>query len=880
MARHIARRAVGWALGGLLGLLVAAHLVFFAVHAAHMLGYRYPLDYGEGPLLAQVEQLRAGTPVWRLYSDPAAPPYLVVNYPPLYPLLAALLAAPLGSALLAGRALSLLAAAGCLAALWSLSQTRNHGRDAEAAEKSFSFSLRSLRLDSKPSSTQNSKLKTQHSTLPQLGASSRKPQASSLKPLASSLAALLFLCLPIVREWAVVMRVDMLGVCLGLLGLVALRRGAGRAGVIWAAGLLLASLYVKPSLIAAPAAALLWLAWRERRRALLLGALLLGGGALLFGLLQAASGGWFALHVLTANANVWELKLAQGFWRDQLAILWPLVAAGLLGAALAFRRAQQEVPGDSTLNTQHATLPLALYYTAFGAVTALGVGKVGAYANYFLELYAGLVWLVALGLSARTPAIEATPAAPRWGLALAGQWLLLLLAAGGLLRYYPSWSQTYSKPAGMIEGVNPPRLAFGRYGVWQDLRREANLLLTLDAANAALSDEVRAASAPIFTDVPGVAAQAGRQARLQAFEHRQLADSGAWDQRTLLLDLANGRVPLVVLDYLGNWLTPEMIALIRHRYAQDGSRGSYDLYRPVDPGPRAALDLPFPDHLRLRALYLSPSPGRTAYQPGELLTLTLGWTNSSADQPQLKTQNSELKTLVVVRLLDAAGAPVLEDSRPLLYGAFAPAAWPTDTEVQHMQPLRLPPGLPPGEYALEVALRGTSGGDSAPQRVGQIVLEAGAGETVGQHFIPVPLLDAWRQAGPDGLGEPLMPAVPFDGVVTQCYERGCLRLRDSRADLLPLGELVRLADLGVDGERPAVASPPATPEGPFGDFWAALGGASTLGAPISGELRRGDKLVLYTSYARLERPLDSDDVRLANVGVDYLRLPSIPYRWP
>ncbi len=864
MAEHTARRAVGWALAAPLGLLVAAHLVFFAVHAVHMLGYRYPLDYGEGPLLAQVEQLRAGTPVWRLYGDPAAPPYLVVNYPPLFPLLAALLAVPLGSPLLAGRVLSLLAAAGCLAALWALGKSQEPRAESPAVRQEtdgLRFGARAK--NNPPSDTQNSKLKTQN------------------------FIPLLFLCLPIVREWAVVMRVDMLGICLGLLGLVALRRGAGRAGVAWAAGLLLASLYVKPSLIAAPAAALLWLAWRDRRRALLLGALLLGGGALLFGLLQAASGGWFALHVLTANANAWELKLAQNFWRDQLAILWPLIAAGLLGAALAFQQEKQTPHAEATgphaavqnskLKTQNSTLPLALYYTAFGAVTALGVGKVGAYANYFLELYAGLVWLIALGLGGVPTRAGAGAAAPRPWLAAAGQWLLLLLAAGGLLRYYPSWSQTYSKPAGMIEGVNPPRLAFGRYGIWQDLRREANLLLTLGAANTALDQEVRAAGAPIFTDVPGVAAQAGRQARIQAFEHRQLADSGAWDQRALLLDLANGRVPLVVLDYLGNWLTPEVIALIRHRYAQDGSRGSYDLYRPVDPGPRAALDLPFPGGLRLDALYLSPPPGRAAYQPGELLTLTLGWANTPT---QRNTQNSELSTLVVVRLLDAAGAAVLEERRPLLYGALAPAGWPAGAEVQHMQPLRLPPELPPGQYALEVALWGADGGEGAPQRVARIALEEGAGQTVGQHFIPAPLLDAWRRAGPDGLGEPLMPAVPFEGVVTQCYERGCLRLRGGRTEPLPLGELVRLADLGVDGEQPAVASPPATPEGPFGDFWTALGGASALGPPVSGELRRGDKLVLYTSYARLERPLDSDNVRIANVGVDYLRLPSIPYRWP
>jgi len=51
-------QGVAWALCGILGLTVAAHLLFFAIHATHSFSYPYPLDYGEGPLLAQVNLLR------------------------------------------------------------------------------------------------------------------------------------------------------------------------------------------------------------------------------------------------------------------------------------------------------------------------------------------------------------------------------------------------------------------------------------------------------------------------------------------------------------------------------------------------------------------------------------------------------------------------------------------------------------------------------------------------------------------------------------------------------------------------------------------------------------------------------------------------------
>ncbi|MFN8476405.1 MAG: hypothetical protein U0074_01075 [Kouleothrix sp.] len=48
-------------------------------------------------------------------------------------------------------------------------------------------------------------------------------------------------------------------------------------------------------------------------------------------------------------------------------------------------------------------------------------------------------------------------------------------------------------------------------------------------------------------------------------------DAELADQRSMLRELANGNIPLVVLDYLGNWLTPEMITLIARTSPRDGS---------------------------------------------------------------------------------------------------------------------------------------------------------------------------------------------------------------------------------------------------------------------------------------------------------------------
>jgi hypothetical protein len=836
---NLALSLARWA--GLAGLaaVLALQLAFFTVHAAHMLRYRYPLDYGEGPLLAQVDLLRAGTPIWHLYADPDRPPYAVVNYPPVYHLVSAAVAGLAGDTLLAGRLVALASALAAVGALWVLSQ----GPRAKNQEPRTGYSERFLVLGSR------------------------------------FLIVLSFLAIPIVREWAVVMRVDLLGVALGLWALVIVQRCAGRRAVLWAALPLALSLLVKPSLIAAPAAALVWLLFRDWRRAIGLGLLVGLIGGLVTGLLQLASGGWFLLHVLSANANSWDRKLAYGFWHDQLLILWPLVAAaglgGLLGLSAREPRTKNQEPDQIVLGSRFSVL-LPLYYTLFGAIVAYGVGKVGAYTNYFLELYAGLIWLAAFGTKNRgRKTKEIRLSTFDFHFSSFVPVIVVIFVVAAQLRYYPTWSATYLKLAGIIEGQNPPRVIVGGYGVWQDLRRERDILATLAGVNAALDAEVRAAGGPIFTDVPGVAAQSGQLARMPAFEYRQLVDAGLADQRGLLRDLASGRTPLAVLDYLGNWLTPEMITLITHRYAQDGSRGTYDIYRPIDPGPAVAAPHDFAGGPSLVAYHLAASPGGPAYQPGELALLTLDWRAGAIPQDAGDYE-------VVVRLTDSAGRAVLETARPLLYGALPPRDWGGEV-VQHLQPLALPPELPPAEYRLTLALR-AGGRDLGPaQPLAPLVVEQPAGRIVGErgYYVPAPLLAEWRRLGADdrtGPGEPIMPAAPLPGGTLQCFTRACLRLVGGAVERVPLGELVHLADVALPM---AEASGAMSISPAFQALWDDGGGAAILGDPITPELIRGDKVVQYTRYARLERSAGGGPARLGPLGDEFMRLPGgVPYRWP
>ncbi|MBP1468184.1 hypothetical protein EYB53_022820 [Candidatus Chloroploca sp. M-50] len=893
-----------------LGLLAIAYLLYAAAHVRQLLAFPFPLDYGEGPLVAQVERLRAGVPIWRLYADPENAPFLIVNYPPLYLVLTAVLTPLTGSVLIAGRLLSLVATLAAMGAIAWLSHP---------------------------------------------GATTASPTVRRT----SWLLVLLFLTIPIVREWSALMRVDLLGLALGLWGLVVLVHpplpSLRRVAV---AGLLLtASLFVKPSLLAAPVAASAWLAWqvlpslidarqtlpgRRRRRRyadrlplyrlVVLGLTLGLAGGLTLLAMQWASQGWFALHVVAANANRWDAELALQFWAQQIRLRWALAAAALLVvfaglslmrrapvAAAAERLSEKGVSvvrhhvmhpwsagfsrlksalrsKPSTFQTaseaeldalpsrsSSRTLPcsaverepggevswprssfqLALLYTLAGFLTALGVGKVGAYSNYFLELYAGLIWLIALAPSLIRCWL------PWRGLLFYG---LLVLA----LAYYPPlWHADQLRPASLVEPLKP-RFVFGRHGLLTDARRQAEVLAAQTRVGTLLTMTVQAAGPVVLTDMPGVAAAAGVTSRLQAFEMRQLLDQGLADETALLHELANGTLPLVVLDYLGNWLSPGVVELVQRRYAHDGSLGTFDLYRPVATGPASPLDgeLVLGDTaLRLTSYAIVPSVGQI-YEPGELVTLTLLWQRTA-----MPPSNDNLSVVVDLTTLD--GGIVATSTRRLIYGVYPPSRWPTDATVQHMHPFAVPTNLPPGSYQIKVSLADPKGASADVILPTTLAVAPQGGQYVAatDYMVPGVMWAAWTNLGGlERLGWPLTPLVPFDWGRLQCFERLCLELRGNAVTPRPSGTTLYLGETRRsttcrDGNDANERLCPSMAE--------AAARIALPGTPVSGEIWQGDRIVQWTTHARFEHPLDDDAVMLGRLGAETLRLPpGQRYRWP
>jgi hypothetical protein len=262
---------------GLLLLVLAAAAVVFVADGVRIVRFPFPVDYGEGPLLAQTLRLGHLEGIYR--SDLSSPPYTVSNYPPLYPLVLSPLARLYGPAFWYGRLLSWLAvgSAGLLIGLILHVVTRD--------------------------------------------------------PIAAAIGGLSLLAFPPVYYWSSLYRVDALALALSLGGIaLCVWRPDGRWMVPWAALLLTAAVYTRQSYgLAAPLAACLWLAQTGRwRRGLALAGVSATLGAMAFVGLELATRGGFSFNIVAANLNHYQTG-SVGRYAVDVATQMPLA---LIAAAL------------------------------------------------------------------------------------------------------------------------------------------------------------------------------------------------------------------------------------------------------------------------------------------------------------------------------------------------------------------------------------------------------------------------------------------------------------------------------------------------------------------------------------------------------------------
>ncbi len=291
--------------------------------------FPYSLDYGEGALLDQSLRLARFEPIYR--TDLSTPPYIVSNYPPLYPAIQVPFVWAFGPAYWYGRLISILSSF--------------------AAALSIGLLLYRLTADK----------------------------------LAGLTGGLLFLAFPYVVFWSPLDRIDTLALTLSLLGLLAVVFwGQSHKGIIAGAVLFTAATYTRQSsLFVAPLSAFVWL-WSARLRrnavelAVIAAALNLG----LFIVLDWQTSGGFYFNIVTANLNEFDWRKVLSSFMEVVLEMPLLIACAVLAVVVGAYHLRRRRPDRAWW--------VFVPYFAGAIVTAGMVGKIGSNVNYFYELAVAL----------------------------------------------------------------------------------------------------------------------------------------------------------------------------------------------------------------------------------------------------------------------------------------------------------------------------------------------------------------------------------------------------------------------------------------------------------------------------------------------------------
>ncbi|MCX6647478.1 MAG: glycosyltransferase family 39 protein [bacterium] len=307
----------------LLALFVA--LILFMRSILTVLGIKYGLDFGEGYLANMSLDLVTGI---NPYHPIENPPWIVSSYPPLYPFLNGVLMLVTEHSLIPGRFIAITSFIGILTLIILF--------------------LRKL----------NANL------------------------TAAVIAAGMLLVFPWGIRWAQVVRVDTLGIFLSISGIYLWIKSEKTPDAIFAAILLSLAVFTKHSLLAAPAACLIYgILSRDRRTILLLALLIiLVGGS--YGITNFITGGGLIKHLFTYTANEWFIERFTAGVGSYFKTSW-LLHVLAIGAML--------IPG--VVSAKRRIIPL---YYILSTCTLIAYGFEGSDTNYLIEPLLSVSLLAAL----------------------------------------------------------------------------------------------------------------------------------------------------------------------------------------------------------------------------------------------------------------------------------------------------------------------------------------------------------------------------------------------------------------------------------------------------------------------------------------------------
>ena len=239
-------------------------ILIFLIHSLIILGFNYPLDYGEGTVLNQTLRMLEGQSLYP--TDLSTPPYLISNYPPVFILLNAFLMLLTGPNLLIGRLVVVMSTIGIAILIYLLI-------------KHF------------------------------------YPKQGFLPGL---VGASVFLIIPYVLQWSAYFRIDMLAVFFSVTGLyIVIKTPEEDRSILLAVLFFLLAAYTRQSFgLAGPLAAIIWV-WTIKRKQAIKLALVYGiSGLMIFGLIQLLSQGGFFFHIIEANVNPFYWHTVEHYARE------------------------------------------------------------------------------------------------------------------------------------------------------------------------------------------------------------------------------------------------------------------------------------------------------------------------------------------------------------------------------------------------------------------------------------------------------------------------------------------------------------------------------------------------------------------------------------
>lgn len=259
------------------------YFVFYLFNAYVSITYPYQLGYGEEFILNQAHLITQGSSI---YQDITRYPYIIGNYPPVYPLICASLVKLFGTSFATGRFISVLS--------------------------TILIGLLIYKIV--------------------------KEKANNQIALISSL---LFFGSAYVYFWTCQFRVDTLGLLFSLAGIYLVFKYENTKKVYWSTFPFILALFTKQSLIAAPIASFIYLFLKNRKQGIKCSVLFGLSCVLLFLLINHITNGQFYLHTVVYNANPFGIDTAIAYYF--MTILIHLILFGFAFAYVLYAISKKEL---------------------------------------------------------------------------------------------------------------------------------------------------------------------------------------------------------------------------------------------------------------------------------------------------------------------------------------------------------------------------------------------------------------------------------------------------------------------------------------------------------------------------------------------------------